>query len=63
MDGCGEERVRQGAESQPLNARGKSLGGWVEDKAIGRVTLRNRKDDDKKETGGKSVWVGRGRKK
>ena len=36
----------------------------MEDKAIGRDTLRNRKDEDKKETGGKREcgW-GRGRKK
>ena len=63
MDGCGEKSETR-AESQPLNERDKSVGGWVEDKAIGRDTLRNRKVEDKKETGGKREcgW-GRGRKK
>lgn len=30
MDGCGEERVRQGAESQPLNEREAKVweAGW-----------------------------------
>ena len=47
MDGCGEKSETR-AESQPLNERDKSVGGWVEDKAIGRDTLRNRKDEVKR---------------
>lgn len=61
MDGCGEKSETR-AESQPLNERDKSVGGWVEDKAIGRDTLRNRKDEDKKETGKERVWVGERKK-